>query len=76
MLWLIVTLAGFTALIVAAEAVCWGLFRRKMEPLHFPSVNDPNGSHAYYLRRLRLFAISHTAGLCAFIWIFCIVLWW
>lgn len=74
--WLIITLAGFTALICAAEAVCWVLFRRKMEPLHFPSYNDPGGSHSYYLERLRAFAIAHTVTLCVFIWIFCIALWW
>lgn len=74
--WLILTLASFTAFIAAVEAICWILFRRKMEPLHFPSDNDPDGSHSYYLGRLRIFAIVHTLGLCIFTWIFCSMLWW
>lgn len=74
--WLMLTLAAFTAMIVAGEALCWMLFKRKMEPLHFPSDKDPTGSHTFYLKRIRLFAVIHTVGLCVFVWIFCIILWW
>ena len=72
---LLLTLAGFAAGIAAVQGLFWMLFRRKMEPLRFPSERDDSGSYDYYQRRLRIFMLIYTAGLIGFCWFFLSILW-
>lgn len=69
------TIAGFITLIIGVESVSWILFRRKAEGLRFPTEGDASGSHHYWLRKLRIFAIMHTIILITFVIIFCSILW-
>jgi hypothetical protein len=75
MLYLFLVLASLTLIIVAVEGMFWSLFRRKMEPLRFPSDDDPSGSHIYWLERVRLIVIVHAVLLIIVVWMFCIWLW-
>jgi len=72
---LILTLAIFTGVLLVIARVSWVLLRRKMEPLRFPSPNDPTGSHTYYLHKLRTLSIAHTVLMLVCIWSFLIAVW-
>lgn len=75
MTWMLLTMIGLVAFIIVAEWTCWRLFRRRTDPMRFPSPNDPTGSHTFYLRKLRIFMLVHSAVLITFTVFFCIGLW-
>lgn len=75
MTWMLVTIIGLVMVIILSEWSCWRLFRRRTDPMRFPSPNDPKGSHTFYLRRLRIFMLFHSALLITFTVFFCMRLW-
>lgn len=76
MISLLSTFAGFSAVIILTEWVCWLLFKRKMEQMRFPAGNDPEGAYDYYEKRLRIVCIGHAGALITFSIIFCGSIWW
>lgn len=68
---LTIVLLACTALL--GEFVLWRLFRRRVDPVIFPSEHDTSQIGFFRLGRMRVVAVAHAVALVA--WIVVSILW-
>lgn len=72
---LLLTIGILLVLICLYAWSTWMLFARKMSELHFPGRGGGEGSHTYWMSKLRIWSMVHTILLCIFALSFCLWIW-
>lgn len=70
---LILSIVSLLCALVLGEILLWRLFRRRIDPVIFPSDSDASQLRFFHLGRVRFIALCHTIVLGA--WLFLSVAW-
>lgn len=70
---LVLTLLGMVIGTLVGESLLWRMFRRRVDPLVFPSESDESQVGFFGLGRMRAVAVVHALALGA--WLVLSVLW-